>query len=365
MPKPAKLLTLALLAAAAMGADPAKPQTKAAGKASLKPPEPADPSAGIAAAYLDSLPDVVARFGDKEVSAVEVRHIVTRQLDGLNRPGQTGRQPPPERMARTVREMTSRAVELLIDREALLELAARDGFEPDLEAARQKAEEQFKSAEDRMPEAVAQELVRHGATRDQAIRQLAEDLAKREAFAQWVEEKIKPGQKVTVTDARQFYDRNPARFERPEFLRASHIFIQALPDASADVRAQATETAETVLQRLREGANFGELAAAHSQDARSRNNGGDLGPFTRRQLPPDFIKAAASLAPGEISSVVQTQSGLHIIKGGRRELARKESFEKVKEALIRDLRRRRADGRLRELARQQRSKARAEILLPK
>ena len=117
---------------------------------------------------------------------------------------------------------------------------------------------------------------------------------------------------VTVTDREitRYYNENLPRFSTSEQVQASHILFKTGPEADeAEVRAKA----ESVLAQARSGADFAELATEHSEDTTAAN-GGDLGFFGRGQMVPEFDQAAFTLPIGDISDLVQTQYGFHIIK---------------------------------------------------
>ena len=127
---------------------------------------------------------------------------------------------------------------------------------------------------------------------------------------------------VTEEDARKYYDDNISRFTQPQRIRASHIlFGTGQRDASgkpieADetTNAEFESQAEQVAKELADGGDFEELVRAHSV-CQTKNNGGDLGYFTKESnMDKDFIEAAFKLNKGDISDVVQTQFGYHIIR---------------------------------------------------
>jgi len=132
----------------------------------------------------------------------------------------------------------------------------------------------------------------------------------------------KVGSTVTVTeaDAQKYYDESPDDFKVPEQVRASHILISTRPsptDPNADpnqVKAQAQAKAETLLKQVKEGADFAALAKENSADTMSAVRGGDIGLFGRGQMVPPFEEAAFALKAGEVSDLVETQFGYHIIK---------------------------------------------------
>lgn len=105
-------------------------------------------------------------------------------------------------------------------------------------------------------------------------------------------------------------DRKPA----PGSIRVSHIMTFAQQGVSPEDTLQAYNTIRDIYNKLQEGADFEELAIEYSEDRQSAERGGDLGMIQRRSLPQDFENVAFTLQPGEISDIVRTQFGYHIIK---------------------------------------------------
>jgi peptidyl-prolyl cis-trans isomerase C len=121
--------------------------------------------------------------------------------------------------------------------------------------------------------------------------------------------------KITVTDeeTRKFYDENQDKFKQSESFHASHILIGVKPDATPDEKQKAREKAESLKKRLLAGEDFSALAKSEST-CPSSSKGGDLGFFGKGEMVPAFENATAALKPGEVSNVVETQFGFHIIK---------------------------------------------------
>lgn len=149
---------------------------------------------------------------------------------------------------------------------------------------------------------------------------------------------------VTEEDARKYYDENPKQFEQPEQVRASHIlikpeFIDPNDDPNADpneAKAKARAKAEGLLKQLKDGADFAELAKIHST-CPSAPKGGDLGFISRGETTPAFENAAFELEIGQISEIVETEYGCHIIKVTDHKEASKIAFDQAKDNIIRQL----------------------------
>ncbi len=140
--------------------------------------------------------------------------------------------------------------------------------------------------------------------------------------------------KVTVSDeeTKKFYDENPDKFKQPEAVRASHILIAIDAKATADEKKKALEKAEKIRKDLAGGADFATVAR-ESSSCPSKQQGGDLGYFSKGQMVPEFEKAAYGLKPGEISDVVETKFGYHIIKQVEKREAGTVEYKVVKDNL--------------------------------
>jgi peptidyl-prolyl cis-trans isomerase D len=112
----------------------------------------------------------------------------------------------------------------------------------------------------------------------------------------------------------KYYRRHLDRFDIPEQVRAAHILVRVAGDAGDMMRQQKRQVAEKILAEARAGKDFAQLARQHSEDPGSAAKGGDLGFFPRGAMVGPFEEAAFSLKPGEISGIVETPFGLHIIK---------------------------------------------------
>ena len=115
---------------------------------------------------------------------------------------------------------------------------------------------------------------------------------------------------VPPTDVQRFYNDNIQQFSTPEQVRASHILLKTEGKDAAAVEKQARD----VLAQVKGGADFAELAKKVSEDEGSKANGGDLNFFGRGQMVPEFEQVAFTLPVGQVSDLVKSQFGYHIIK---------------------------------------------------
>jgi len=149
---------------------------------------------------------------------------------------------------------------------------------------------------------------------------------------------------ITDDDANDFYTANAKQFETPEQVRASHILIR--PDTADpntdpnEAKAEALAKAQDLLKQIKEeGADFAELAKVHSQSP-SKDQGGDMGFQSRGAWVASFEKVAFELTVGQISDVVETPYGYHIIKVTDRQEAGVKPFEEARDEIIKMLKQR-------------------------
>lgn len=184
-----------------------------------------------------------------------------------------------------------------------------------------------------MRRVLAHEAVKQGMDKDpvvQAMLKIAHDRVLSELLMLRVDQANLPSQKDIEAYAETAYKANPQRFDQPEQIRARHILIRIGP-------ANARQTAEEILNQIKGGASFEELAKAKSQDPGSAKQGGDLGYFAKGRMVPSFEQAAFALQkPGELSPLIESPFGFHIIKLEDRKPAGPAPYEDVKETLLRE-----------------------------
>src|SRR5206468_1523078 len=128
------------------------------------------------------------------------------------------------------------------------------------------------------------------------------------------------------------YQDNIHQYEVPNQVHVQHILFKTVGQSDAEV-AETKKKAEDVLKQARKGVKFDELAKKYSEDPGSKDKGGDLGWIRQGQTVPEFEKEAFSLAPDQISDLVRTQYGFHIIKVLDKQTAHTKPFDEVRDAL--------------------------------
>lgn len=164
---------------------------------------------------------------------------------------------------------------------------------------------------------------------------------------------LKSDVSVSDEDLRKYYAENQSRYTVAEERRASHILIKAEKDAPATERSKAKARAEELLAEARKNpAGFADLARKNSQDEGSAPNGGDLDFFARGAMVKPFEDAAYALKQGEISNVVESDFGYHVIQLTGLRGGDKKSFDAVRSELEEEVRRQQAQKRYTEVAEQ-------------
>jgi peptidyl-prolyl cis-trans isomerase C len=166
----------------------------------------------------------------------------------------------------------------------------------------------------------------------------------------------------TDAQVREFYDKNPDKFKQEEAVRASHILFRVAENADAPTKKKALEQAQSVLKEARGGADFAELAKKYSADG-SAQQGGDLNFFTKGQMVPAFDQAAFAMKPGEISDIVTTQFGYHIIKVTDRKPPSTVPFEQVSERIKEYLSEQQKQQKMQAFVESLKQKAKIEVLV--
>jgi peptidyl-prolyl cis-trans isomerase D len=139
---------------------------------------------------------------------------------------------------------------------------------------------------------------------------------------------------VTDDELKVVYQQNIQQFQVPNRVHAEHILLMTVGGKTDAEVAEIKKKAEDILaQAKKKGANFEDLAKKYSEDPGSKAKGGDLGWLVQGQTVPEFEKAAFSLNKGEISDLIKTQYGFHIIKVLDKETAHTKTFDEVKDAL--------------------------------
>jgi len=214
-----------------------------------------------------------------------------------------------------------------------LKLLLKKATDADKATGKERATERFDTLVKRSgsEEALDLQIKARGMTRDEFKSKLAD-----EATAEVVAEREL---NITVTDeeAKKYYDEHPSQFEEPERVRAAHILLVTVDPVtreplSADQKAAKRKLMEDILKRARDGEDFAKLVKEYSEDPGSKDTGGEY-TFARGQMMPEFEAAAFMLNTNQISDIITTAYGYHIIKLLEKLPAKKLTYEEVADDL--------------------------------
>jgi peptidyl-prolyl cis-trans isomerase C len=261
------------------------------------------------------LPEVLARVNGDSISRGEFERAV-KAVEA-----QAGGQVPAERRDAILRQV--------LDQIVAFRLLAQEAQAHKVTVADTEVDGQVAEIRKQFPDEAAftSALAQRSMTPDG----LKKDIRQQMLAMKLVDVEIKPTVNIGEKEIGDFYQKNPDRFQQPEAVHVAHILLRVPENADAAAKAKAKADADKVAVELKKkGADFAALAKKYSQD-NSAVNGGDLGFVGRGQgLPPAFEGAAFALQPGQISAIVETPVGFHIIKAMERRAGRTIPLEEVK-----------------------------------
>ena len=276
--------------------------------------------------------DIAVTVNGIVITESQVDAEVTQELGRMRIPPQM----PPQFLERYKEQLRRQALEKLIGR-VLVDERIKAGVVVTEEEVLSYLEAMAAS---QRPPLTLEDIKRRIASAGQDFEQVKENIRRAMGYQRLMEAQWAGKINVTEADAKKYYDENPRRFGTPEQVRVSHIQIKPdMSDPNVDpngAKAKARAKAEELLKQIRGGAYFATLARAHSACS-SAAHGGDLGFKPRRTWVMPFEKAAFALKVGQVSDVVETQHGYHIIKVTDRKEPSVMTFEQAKDGIISEL----------------------------
>ena len=291
------------------------------------------------------LPDVLARVNGEAVTKTDLDRLI-KNLELGNGPIPADRRD----------EIMRGALDQLITMTALAQEAKSrnvSATDAEVDARVKQMRSQFPSEE---------EFNKALADRNMTLERLKADTRNDTMIGKMLDAEVAKEAAITDEQVKEFYDKNPDKFAQGESVRASHILIKAAESADEATKQKARAQIDDVLKQAKGGADFAKLAQQHSQDG-SAAQGGDLGFFTRGRMVPPFEQAAFALQPGQISDVVTTQFGYHIIKLVEKRPPSTMPMEQVSDQIRQYLDRQKKQQRGRAFIDSVKSKAKIEVLV--
>ncbi len=220
----------------------------------------------------------------------------------LARGSQQGKQMSDDQLA----ALKNSILDSLIEREVLYQQSQKSG----IQVSDQKVDDQLAGIKKRFPNETEYKnaLSKMNLSEDEVKAQIKRGLSIKELIDQQITSKVV----ITDEESKAYYDKNPQMFKQPEQIKASHILIKVDAKADEAQKAEARKKIEEVQKKLKDGGDFAALAKEYSEGPSSAK-GGDLGYFRRGQMVKPFEEAALALKPNEVSDIVETRFGYHLI----------------------------------------------------
>ncbi len=237
--------------------------------------------------------EVIAKVNDELILKSDYDRQVLQVKSALEANGQDFATDEGKKVLKEIRE---KVLEAMINDQLILQQAEKDNITLSEEEFEQAISdlEQYHGGKDALDKYLEQQ---------ELDRSSFEKLVKEQLLINQFKEKLTSDIKVTDEEVKKFYEDNKTMFELPTpEIRASHILVDTENEA------------KKILTEIKAGGDFAALAKDYSKDPGSKELGGDLGYFSKGKMDPEFEKAAFALKPGEISDVVKTTFGYHIIK---------------------------------------------------
>jgi len=196
---------------------------------------------------------------------------------------------------------------------------------------------------------------------------LTEDLMRSDmkrglSLEKFITEKFVNKTAIPEKEIKQFYDSHPDMFKQLEQVKASHILIKVKPDATQAEQDEALKKIKEIQAKQKKGEDFAELAK-NSSECPSSSKGGDLGYFSRGQMVPPFEAAAFALKPGEVSDIVKTEFGYHLIKVTDKKPESTIPFDQIKDRLAQYLKQEKVQKEIKETVEGLKKTGKVEIFL--
>jgi peptidyl-prolyl cis-trans isomerase C len=344
------LLLAVALVRPAFGEDKAKPVPSEPAKPAATTTVP--PATGTNAASVHGTNDVVARVGSEPITRKELDFAVhSAQMQMARRRSSV----PPSMMAQFQYDV----LEEVISRQLVLqEGVAHPPADLDDKVKKQVAEVETRLGGE---ESMVKALQESGVTKDEYVGRIRDELIIQNTLDQLIEQSVK----VTPEEVKEFYDKNPDKFVMPETVRASHILVRVPPNASDEVKSNKLVQIEAARSLVKGGDKFADIAKKVSEDPGSAAQGGDLGYFRHGQMVPEFDEAAFSLKTNEVSEIITTQFGYHVIMVTDHKPAGQRSFDDVKDDIEKYLKATKGREVVQQHIKELRDKTQVEVFLPR
>lgn len=255
--------------------------------------------------------DIVAKVNENNITIEDFKvTLALNKIDLESKYGSTVWETEVENGVKFKDTFKNRVLKGMIDVEAVCEEAKKDGLTP--------SEEEIDKAFDELNKNLYanenyKKILEDLKISDTCIKSQVEKTLTIQKYTENFDKNLK----ISDEEMKKYYEEHKVDYYKDE-VKASHILISTVDDNGKELsetkKKEAKKKAEEVLKKAKSGEEFSELAKEYSDDSGSAANGGDLGYFTKGQMVQPFEEAAFSLKSGEISGLVESEYGYHIIK---------------------------------------------------
>jgi peptidyl-prolyl cis-trans isomerase SurA len=269
---------------------------------------------------------------DRIVAVVNQEIITFSEIEKWSRPFQKEIQAE-DRLERRerIQEVFRKVLDRIIEEKLIEQEAKKSGIKvtsKEIDVAVEEVKQQNKINQEELEKALATE----GLT----LEAFKKDLEKRILRTKFVHSAVKVEQRAGEKELIEFFQKNVNQYWVNESYRPAHILFLIQQEATPEQIRGIRKKSQKVLEKIREGADFAKMAIEYSEDTSSRKEGGDLGYFKKGELLPTLEREAMKLQVGEVSDLIRTEVGFHILKLLDRKGGEPPPFEEIKEKVQAD-----------------------------
>jgi parvulin-like peptidyl-prolyl isomerase len=269
---------------------------------------------------------------DRIVAVVNQEIITFSEIEKWSRPFQKEIQAE-DRLERRerIQEVFRKVLDRIIEEKLIEQEAKKSGIKvtsKEIDVAVEEVKQQNKINQEELEKALATE----GLT----LEAFKKDLEKRILRTKFVHSAVKVEQRAGEKELIEFFQKNVNQYWVNESYRPAHILFLIQQEATPEQIRGIRKKSQKVLEKIKEGADFAKMAIEYSEDTSSRKEGGDLGYFKKGELLPTLEREAMKLQVGEVSDLIRTEVGFHILKLLDRKGGEPPPFEEIKEKVQAD-----------------------------
>lgn len=278
------------------------------------------------------VPDVVAKVNGVDLKSKIIKFQFNRTMRDMDR--------------KVDAREKKKLIQMLIDKEVVRELIHHEGKRKNLVIAQEDINKELEKMRMAYGYKSNDELAKALKERDIALDELKQTIKIDLMARNLLDKKIRGKIRITDAQVKKFYDDNKSQFHRPESFRVQHIFIphvsaeavitlsqEELMKKKDEFSKEAEKKIDEIYRKIKPGTDFGKMARKYSEDEGSAEKGGDLDFMYQGVFDPEFDEAVSKLQPGEVSPVVKTSFGYHIIKLNEVRPSEMAPFEEVEASI--------------------------------